>query len=260
MDSTIELLTGSQPVTKSLYQKHPHQVAVKADDKIITSNIKLFNKVMQQIKDDVEGFAERSKNLAEFQERVGLYVKVNPMTTEANILNFIEAVNGVAAQFAPGLPVGGTQELVKEVIRTRTMDTLTKLGADVQGNMRNILEQSVNNQKGMRYARDEILNNVDGMTRNRAEVIARTETVYARNQAELVKAEAKGKEYFIVVSAGDCCDECYETYDGNTFHIPEDEDMLPPLHPNCRCTATFFRSEEQAEDMAGETSKPREEE
>jgi len=259
VDSTIELLSGSPKATKNFYHKPPHSVAVKADDKIITENIKLFNKVMQQIKDDVEGFAERSKDLTEFQERVGLYVKVNPMTTEANILNFIEAVNGVAAQFAPGLPVGGTQELVKEVIRTRTMDTLTKLGADVQGNMRNILEQSVNNQKGMRYARDEILKNVDGMTRNRAEVIARTETVYARNQAELVKAEAKGKEYFVVVSAGDCCDECYDTYDGNTFHIPEDEDMLPPLHPNCRCTATFFRTEEQAGQMAEETSKPREE-
>ena len=214
---------------------------------------------MVRIKDDVEDMATNSKDLADFQERIGLYVQANPMTTEGNILNFIEAVNGVAAEFAPGLPVGGTQELVKEVIRTRTMDNLTKLGTDVQSQMRNILEQSVNNQKGMRYARDEILNNVDGMTRNRAEVIARTETVYARNQAELVKAEAKGKEYFVVVSAGDCCDECYDTYDGNTFTIPGDEAMLPPRHPNCRCTATFFRSEEQAEDMAGETSKPREE-
>ena len=259
VDFTIESLKGSPTAKKSFYQHTPYPVASKGDDKIITSNIKLFNKVMGRIKSDVEGFAERSKNLAEFQERVGLYVQANPMTTEANIQNFIKAVNGVAAEFKPGLPAGGTQELVKEVIRTRTMDTLTKLGADVQGNMRNILEQSVNNQKGMRYARDEILKNVDGMTRNRAEVIARTETVYARNQAELVKAEAKGKEYFVVVSAGDCCDECYDTYDGNTFHIPEDEDMLPPLHPNCRCTATFFRTEEQAGQMAEETSKPREE-
>lgn len=259
MDSTIELLTSSPRAIKTFYQKTPHPVATKADDKIITENIKLFNKVMGRIKSDVEGFAEQSKNLTEFQERVGLYVKANPMTTEANIQNYIKAVNGVAAQFTPGLPAGGTQELVKEVIRTRTMDTLTKLGTDVQGNMRNILEQSVNNQKGMRYARDEILKNVDGMTRNRAEVIARTETVYARNQAELVKAEAKGKEYFVVVSAADCCDECFDTYDGNTFQVPEDEDMLPPLHPNCRCTATFFRTEEQAGQMAEETSKPREE-
>ena len=216
---------------------------------------------MNRIKNDVTGFEKTSKDMAEFQEKVGTYVKVNPMTTEANINNFLRAVNGVGAEFSKltkGLPAGGTQELTKEIIRSQSMDHLTKLGSDVQGNLRNILEQSVNNQKGMRYARDEMVNNIEGMTRNRAEVIARTETVYARNQAELVKAEASGKEYFIVVSADDCCDECYDTYDGNTFHVPEDEDMLPPLHPNCRCTATFFKSEEQAGRMSDEISKPRE--
>lgn len=254
LDPQYQVNTYHQPV---------HKVASKGDDKIITSNIKLFRKVMARIEADVEELATNSKTLAEFRERIGLYAQVNPMTTEANIFNFVEAVNGVADTYAglvKGLPAGGTQELTKEIIRTRTMDNLTKLGTDTTSQMRNILEQSINNQKGMRYARDEMAKNIEGMTRNRAEVIARTETVYARNQAELVKAEVKGQEYFVVVSAGDCCDDCYETYDGNTFHVPEDEDMLPPLHPNCRCTATFFRTEDQAGMMADETSKPREEE
>lgn len=259
MDESLKRL-GTPSPAKPLYSRPSYKVAVKGDDKIITSNIKLFQKVMARIEADVEDMATNSKTMADFQERIGIYVQANPMTTEANIQNFIKAVNGVAAEFSPGLPPGGTQELVKEVIRTRTMDNLTKLGTDTTSSMRNILEQSINNQKGMRYARDEMTKNIESMTRNRAEVIARTETVHARNQAELVKAEAAGKEYFVVVSAGDCCDECFDTYDGNTFHVPEDEDMLPPLHPNCRCTATFFRTEELAETMAEETSKPREEE
>ncbi|MDP3012768.1 MAG: phage minor head protein [Candidatus Subteraquimicrobiales bacterium] len=256
IDYTIKSLTESKTQPNNIYHKHPHHAAQKADDKIITQNIKLFNRIMEQIKKDINGFSKTSKNLTEFQEKIGIYIQSNPITTEANIQNFIKAVNGVASQFRPGLPPGGTQELVKEVIRTRTMTHLDKLGIDIQGNMRNILEESVNNQKGMRYARDEMAKNIDGMNRNRAEVIARTETGYARSQAELVKAESKGQEYFVVVSAGDCCDECFDVYDGNTFHVPEDEDMLPPLHPNCRCAATFFRTEGQAEDMAETTSKP----
>ena len=120
---------------------------------------------------------------------------------------------------------------------------MTNIGEDARSSIKNILEQSINNEKGMRYARDEMYKSIDSMSRNRAEVTARTETVNARNQAELLKAQDAGKEYFIVVSAGDCCNECYDAYDGNTFHLPEDEDMLPPLHPNCRCTASFFRSE-----------------
>ena len=259
-ESLIKLGAHSHP---NLYTRPVHKVAVKGDDQIITANIKLFRKVMGRIEADVEDLATNSKSLAEFRERLGLYVQANPMTTEANMPFFTEAVNSIAAEYSSlvkSLPPGGTQELTKEIIRTRTMDNLTKLGTDTTSQLRNTLEQSINNQKGMRYARDEMAKNIEAMTKNRAEVIARTETVYARNQAELVKAEAAGKEYFIVVSAGDCCDECYDTYDGNTFHVPEDEDMLPPLHPNCRCTATFFRTEELAETMAEETSKPREEE
>ena len=258
-DSLRSLKAPSQP---NLYTQPIHHAAAKADTPAITENIKLFRRVMERIEADVEDLATNSKTLVEFRERLGIYVQANPMTTEANMPFFMEAVNGVATEYmnlVKSLPPGGTQELTKEIIRTRTMDHLTKLGTDTTSQLRNTLEQSINNQKGMRYARDEMAKNIEGMTKNRAEVIARTETVYARNQAELVKAEAKGKEYFIVVSAGDCCDDCYETYDGNTFHVPEDEDMLPPLHPNCRCTATFFRTEEQAGEMADETSKPREE-
>jgi SPP1 gp7 family putative phage head morphogenesis protein len=236
--------------------------SVKAIDPI-DANAKLFSKVMERMKQDILRFEKQAKNMDEFSERIKLYVNVNPIYTEANIGNTIRAVDAVGNVFSKevkGLPVGGTKELVKEVIRDRSLENITKVGADAQSQIRSILEESINNGKGMRYARDEMTKTIDSLDRNRAEVIGRTETVNARSQAELIKAEDSGKEYFVVVSADDCCDECYDVYDGNTFHIPEDEDMLPPLHPNCRCTPTFFRTEGLAQSMADETSTPREEE
>jgi SPP1 gp7 family putative phage head morphogenesis protein len=229
----------------------------------IDANATLFKKVMDGLKEDVEWMESNSKNITEFKEKIDLYTKVNPMTTESNMSNLMDAIKSITKEFdvnAKGLPVGGTKELTKEIIRDRATTYMTNIGDDARSSIKNILEQSINNEQGMRYARDEMNKTIDGMSRNRAEVTARTETVNARNQAELLKAQDAGKEYFIVISAGDCCDECFDAYDGNVFHLPEDEDMLPPLHPNCRCTASFFRSESNAESMADDISKPRDEE
>ncbi len=229
----------------------------------IDANAKLFSKVMERMKQDVIRFEKQSKTMPDFSERIKLYIDVNPIYTTNNVGNTLRAVDAVGNVFSKevkGLPVGGTKELVKEVIRDRSLESITKVGSDAQSQIRSILEESINNGKGMRYARDQMTKQIDSLDRNRAEVIGRTETVNARSQAELIKAEDSGKEYFVVVSAGDCCDECYDVYDGNTFHIPEDEDMLPPYHPNCRCTPTFFRTEGLAQSMADETSTPREEE
>lgn len=202
----------------------------------IDANAELFKKVMEGLKEDVEWMEKHSKNITDFKTKIDLYTQVNPMQTEKNLENLLEAVKKIGGEFetsVKGLPVGGTKELTKEIIRDRATTYMNNIGDDVRGSIKNILEQSINNEKGMRYARDEMYKNIDSMSRNRAEVIARTETVNARNQAELLKAQDSGKEYFIVISAADCCDECFDAYDGNVFHLPEDEDMLPPLHPNC---------------------------
>jgi hypothetical protein len=53
--------------------------------------------------------------------------------------------------------------------------------------------------------------------------------------------------FFAVVSAGDCCDECAAEYSGQVFEAPDDLEMLPPLHPNCRCDSTFFFTEDHAQ-------------
>jgi len=227
----------------------------------IDANAELFKKVMDGLKDDVEWMEKNSKNILEFKEKIDLYTQVNPMTTEKNMGNLLDAIKKIGGEFevnAKGLPVGKTKELTKAIIRDRSFGDMTKLGESVNVNIKQILEQSLNNERGMRYARDEMYKNIDSLSKNSAARIGRTETVYARNQAELLKAQDSGKEYFIVISAADCCDDCYDAYDGNVFHLPEDEDMLPPFHWNCRCTASFFRSEGLAEGMAEDISKPRE--
>ncbi|WP_308572145.1 minor capsid protein [uncultured Methanobacterium sp.] len=153
-----------------------------------------------------------------------------------------------------GTHVGETKEITKDQINDYKDENIDN---EDKTHIKSILKQSIDNQKGMRWAISEMINNIDGMTREKAESIARTETVRARNQAELVKAKNTGKEYFIVISAKDCCDECYNTYNGKVFSAHKNTDKLPPLHKKCRCTASFFRSESLAKGMAEDISKPR---
>lgn len=228
--------------------------------KILDRNVSGFKQVMDNIKKDIDNIAEESENLTDFQEKVGVYIKVNPMTTEANTQTLLDAIKGVSSVFEDKMgkySMGSTAQLTGEVVRNDSTLYMTKLGEDVQSSLRNTLEQGLNSNKSMEFIRDEMHTNIDSLDKNRAEAIARTETARAYNQAEKVKAEESGKEYFIVVSTPTCCEDCYEAYNGNTFHLPEDEDMIPPYHPNCNCNAVFFKSESQAEDMSQEVSKER---
>ena len=228
--------------------------------KTLDTNVDAFNKVMNNIKRDITRLADESDNLTEFKDKVGTYIKVNPMTTEANTTTLLEAIKGVSDVFdarAGTTPMGGTAQLAREVVRSDSTLSMTNLGEDIQSMMRNTIEQGLNQNKSMEYIRDEMHGNVESLTRNRSEAIARTETARAYNQAERIKAEDSGKEYFIVVSTPTCCEDCFDAYDGNVFHLPEDEDMIPPLHPNCMCNAVFFKSEGQAEDLSQEVAHDR---
>jgi hypothetical protein len=249
-------------VDQSLTELRSLEQANKAINPI-NANINLFKKITNQIKKDINKLDKQSKTMPDFAERTRLYLSVNPTMTEANIGNTLRAVNSIGNIFTKevtGLPASGNQSLVKEVIRERTMDLVKNVGEDTRGQLRQILEQSINAERGRPYAKQEMTKTIDGMSKTRAEMIARTETKRALNEATRVKAHAAGKMYWIVVSAADCCDECYEAYDGNTFHDPEDEDMWPPLHPNCGCDQVYYREEDLAESAAEDQSNPREDE
>lgn len=227
---------------------------------ILDDNVSAFNKVMENIRGDIERLAEESEDLADFKTKVDGYIKVNPMNTEANGATLLDAVKSVSNVYDARIgtsKLGITSDLAREVVRNDSTLSMTNLGEDIQSMMRNSIEQGINQNKSMEFIRDEMNQNIDSLTKNRSEKIARTETAHAYNEAERIKAENSGKEYFIVVSTPTCCEDCFDAYDGNVFHLPEDEDMLPPFHPNCMCNAVFFKSESQAEDLSQEVSHDR---
>ncbi len=228
--------------------------------KQLNENVNKFTQVMDKIKKDINTIADESENLDDFKLRVDTYIKANPMTTSGNMPSLLKAVESVKGVFDARMDkfgVGSLQKLSSEVIRENSTVYMTKLGEDVQSQLKSILESGINQKMPVSEIQQEMLSKVDGLSKNRAESIARTETMNAYNQAEKERANELGWTDFVVISSADCCEQCYDLYNGNTFKSPDDDDIIPPLHPNCNCEQRFVPNEKKAEDMAELVSRDR---
>jgi hypothetical protein len=123
--------------------------------------------------------------------------------------------------------VTGMQEDLKQALADKFADALEK----------DLMPNDISNM-----IRDEF-----GVSQARANSIARTETMRANNQIQYEQAKANGAQFFVIDNREESCEECQAEYEGQVFGIDED-DAMPPLHPNCACVPTFFNNEKEAQD------------
>lgn len=216
-----------------------------------------FEKLVRNVRNDISHAERLAKNVPDFVDEVSVLVDTNPFLIERNILDTLTVVNEIGSVYkveVGGVPLGGTREVMLEHIRTNAMHYVTRMGDDMRQALRDVMEQNLKDGNGMRQLAKELEKTSTDIGIKRGQLIARTETVRAQNLAEYSIASERGDEAFIVISASDCCPICEEEYDGAVFDADEVE-MLPPLHPNCRCTAKFFRKKELAESMADNLSR-----
>ena len=228
---------------------------------VIQGNIKRMNKVIDIVRKDITRAEKAAADLPDFIDKISIYTNVNPVATEAGMTETLEFIKGIAREYDRNVatPIGGQAEVVRETVREHTMDYVTKMGDDLKDNLRSTLDEAVKDNLSIRDTSIRLQEEVNTMSKTRANMIARTETVRARNLASYYTAQEKGMNFFAVVSAGDCCDECAAEYSGQVFEAPDDLEMLPPLHPNCRCDSTFFFTEDHAQ-SAVDRYNPKEEE
>lgn len=75
----------------------------------------------------------------------------------------------------------------------------------------------------------------------RADLISRTELIRVANEGNRIKAEERGFDKMMFISApedGRLCDKC-KKLDRKVFSTKEMQGMIP-IHPRCRCTSTEF--------------------
>jgi hypothetical protein len=194
--------------------------------------------ILQKLLKKYQKSLGNSRNIEELLNLLEKNPITNPqnkaLVTKARKQITIAWNNGV--DYAPGentLSPEGSQE------HTKRLDYyLTKLGLDLQKHTAYTLLTGITAS----IAFPLILKKVTslGVFSGRLDAIAVTEVMNTFNTGSVLQAKENGIEYFIVEYYSDACDECIDTYADKKFIVGEDEDVLPPLHPNCRCYPVFL--------------------
>lgn len=213
-------------------------------DPLETQNIQYMNQLIQTIRNDITGNAQRAKTIKDFLARCGIYIEINPFFAtkyEPTTMAIIENIQSAMSTAMAGLPLGGNRVLFKEVARNYTMEKVTNLGNDMKTQLKEITSQGLREGKAPMTIAHEMSQKVASLGRTRAETIAQTETHRAKNLGNWFKYKEAGYNYFMVSYAGNACPYCKRAYEGRVFHIDELK-YLPPFHTRCRCGAKFYQS------------------
>jgi SPP1 gp7 family putative phage head morphogenesis protein len=126
------------------------------------------------------------------------------------------------------------------LIYTRTFQDLKNVTEAMDTGISRSLSMGLANGWGPREIAREMLDEVDDIGITRARMIARTETVWAHNEAALNVYEEAGLEGVTVevewsTAFHNVCPDCADLQ-GRVFTLDEAREIHPPLHPNCRCS------------------------
>lgn len=204
-------------------------------------NERRFKILMRDIRNDVTRLTQNSEDLDTWIEKLGGYTSQNAFVTGPAAEEATKIVTNImnASRFS-ALPKGSTQELVKGVMSENTMHYVTKMGEDMKTELRKIAVQSYDQKLAPREIAKEMASKIDGMSEARARTIARTETLRASNLANYAQAKQMGAQSFTVTSDPNRCPVCGELYgDGTIVFSIDQNDMIPPIHPNCGCIPRY---------------------
>lgn len=263
--------------TKKLNQqlKKIEQYFTKLDDKTKTAiyNSKDFKEFLENTKDFTTGNILVTDGVAnEVSNAVILANNLNQLKQRELVKNTIEEAcfnlvsdvgnqikNDLREMAQKGYDLGlGRRELAKRITE-RDLEALYIF--------RGSKEESISESKWNRLSPEEkakytFNSNIAVMSpKTRVQTIARTETKRAETIVNYIRAQERGQNKFKVTCRSDCCPLCAEIYqdlqdyeptekketilnDGVEYDMEADIDKLPPFHPNCLCSAEFYKGEE----------------
>lgn len=223
------------------------------DDVLIRNGIKYTDHLFKTILKRIEPHVYDSETYEEFLERTSQFTVNNPMVVLGADENAVDSVKLSIA--AKKFTYEANRKLVEQAISDTTAQLVRNVGEDVKQTIRDTVKEGFRENK----LRDDIVkdlrNNVGVINNSRAKTIYRTEIKRAQTVSNYISSKERGATHFYC----DCnnpCELCDEQYGGGgpgsvLFDIDE-TDMLPPVHPNCRCSAVYIKKDSNVEEEISE--------
>lgn len=139
------------------------------------------------------------------------------------------------------------RELTRVTIENYVGDLITNVGEDIKKTVRDIVTEEYNQGSNPQKMAKRISEEISSIKNKRARTIARTEIARVSTVSDYIIAKERGATHFTVDCRSSRCDICKKAYcknsetGGDVEYSIDDTDMLPPLHPNCRCSANFYK-------------------
>lgn len=220
-----------------------------SQDKLIKEGIQYTDKLFDEIIKRLEKGVLDSDTLEEFLRKTKEYTTNNPLVStdyDKTMLNLILAETNNHKFSRPA-----QKELVRVTIENQVGDLIRDVGEDIKQSVRDIVTEEYNNPEGSNPQKmaKQISKKVSGIKNKRAKTIARTEIARTATISDYIIASERGATHYTVTCRSTRCPICKKMYckssetGGDVEYEITDTSNLPPVHPNCRCSANFFIKE-----------------
>lgn len=229
----------------NLLDEEVKKAYLKTSKKIISDMNKVYKKILEE---QLEGEVLTShlyqynryyELLNELQVEVtGLGIKENNLLTEKMEDMYFKSSMRVGASF--NLQTNLNKETVERIIKKAWVDDgmtysdrIWKDKSALVDKLKDCLIDATSTGKSSEKLTEDLMRTFD-VSYNNANRLIRTELSHTQIQATIDKYKEAGIKYYIFNANPGCCDACTEL--NNKKVSIEDTSMLPPLHPNCRCS------------------------
>ena len=219
-----------------------------SEEKLIRQGIRRTDAWFQQFKRRIAHDLSLCDTYEEFVERTKDYTTNNILINSGYSAEMSTLVTQIINNHR--FQRASQRELLEQTINNNVGLLIQNVGEDIKETVRTVVKQGYDEGLHPTVIAKNISKEIDTINNTRARTIARTEVKRTDTVANYIRHKEQGAKGFTVQCRPDCCELCQEAYEdvdttdkpyvgGDVNFTMDDTDMLPPLHPNCRCTAMF---------------------
>ncbi len=218
-----------------------------SEDKLIKQGIKYTDRLFEELIRRLQKGVLDNDTLESFLEATKEYTTNNPLQSTGYTDTMIALILAETNNHKFSRP--SQRELTRVTIENYVGNLIANVGEDIKQTVRDIVTEEYNNPEGSNPQRmaKRISDEVEGIKNKRARTIARTEIARTATVSDYIIAKERGATHYTVNCRSTRCTECKKKYcnnsrtGGDVEYEIEDTDNLPPLHPQCRCSANFYK-------------------
>ena len=218
-----------------------------SDDKLIKQGIRYTDALFEELIRRLQKGVLDNDTLESFLEHTREYTTNNPLQSTGYTETMLALILAETNNHKFSRP--SQRELTRVTIENYVGTLIANVGEDIKQTVRDIVTEEYNNPEGSNPQKmaKRISEEVSSIKNKRARTIARTEIARTSTVSDYIIAKERGATHYTVNCRSTRCSICKKLYcknnetGGDVEYSIEDTSNLPPVHPNCRCSANFYK-------------------